>query len=273
MERGGALEDEALGILQDFDRLRSFRFIQRGCDTPRHLDDAYALQRRFKALRVERGEETIGFKVGCTGPTVRATLGIKESVHGYLWRHEQMKSGAVLSESRFRRLGIEGELCVRLISTQGPVAEWLVDYEPIIELHHFVFDGPPETRAYELIARNALHCGVVHASGRRRCRLGDIPLDRPIVVTIDGHVVEAPVLRDLELVGLRGPVATITWLIERLRAEQNGEQLKPGNFILTATPGNVIPLEAGSRLDVDFMGLRASCAVVAADSAEMNARL
>ena len=57
------MEDEALGILQDFDHLRSFRFIQRG-DAPRNLEYAYALQRRFKALRVERGEETIGFKVG-----------------------------------------------------------------------------------------------------------------------------------------------------------------------------------------------------------------
>ena len=270
--QGEAPEDEALGLLQDFDQLRSFRFIQ-SSGIPRHVDDAYALQRQFKALRVARGEETIGFKIGCTGPKVRATLGIEESVHGYLWRHEQMSSGVVLCESRFRRLGIEGELGVRLITTQGPVAEWEVEYEPIIELHHFVFDGPPEHRAFELIARNALHCGVVHAGWQRRCRLGDIPLDQPITVTIDGHVMEAPVLHDLELAGLRGPVATVTWLVQRLRKEQNGEQLRPGDFILTATPGNVIPLEAGSRLHVEFMGLRACCVVTTAADLETKARL
>ena len=53
--QGEAPEDEALGLLQDFDQLRSFRFIQ-SSGIPRHVDDAYALQRQFKApaSRVER---------------------------------------------------------------------------------------------------------------------------------------------------------------------------------------------------------------------------
>eukprot|EP00931_Biecheleriopsis_adriatica_P089203 TRINITY_DN63371_c0_g1_i1.p1 TRINITY_DN63371_c0_g1~~TRINITY_DN63371_c0_g1_i1.p1 ORF type:complete len:286 (-),score=27.20 TRINITY_DN63371_c0_g1_i1:77-934(-) len=280
-----SLEDEARGILCDFDALTRFRFMRNytnyiagnGNSTEDagaaatatqatsepfcNIDRAYALQRTVKALRVDCGEKTIGFKVGCTSAKIREALGIAESVHGYLWEGEQLDTGAQLHASRYRRLGIEGELGIWLLTTEGPVATWLVEYEPIIELHHFCFDGPPEQRAFELIARNAIHCGVVHANARKRCRLGDVPLDVPIVVTIDDEVVESPVLSQLELEGLLGPLATVTWLHERLQDEGNDEELKAGDFVLTATPGNVIPLDAGSRLDVEFMGLHARCTV------------
>lgn len=303
------VRDEARTILSDFDALRSFRFIQKYRDRPADdnalrdgdsrlgtaaaaaeaaaaaaeetaadvsVDRAYTLQRAFKALREERGEKTIGFKVGCTSDEIRRALGITESVHGYLWKSEQLSSGAELQHSRYRRLGIEGELGIHLLTTEGPVGSWLVEYEPIIELHHFCFDGAPEHRAFELIARNAIHCGVVHAAGTRKHRgsLSQVPLDIPIVVAIDGRVVEAPILSKLKLAadtaaaagaaatgGLLGPVATVTWLQQRLQREGNNERLKPGDFVLTATPGNVIPLEAGSRLEVEFMGLYARCTV------------
>jgi len=270
------LDLEARGILRDFDSLGTFQFAQQQNQqqhggAPRSLDEAYALQRRFAALRVARGEKTIGFKVGCTGPKIRAALGIQESVHGFLWEGEQRASGAALRASQFRRLGIEGELALWLLSTEGPVDQWLVEYEPVVELHHFAFDGPPGgvvSRAFELIARNAIHAGVVHAGGRsKRCRLSEVPLDAPITVTIDGRVVEQPVLRDLELAGLRGPVATVTWLVERLRREGNGEELRAGDLVLAATPGSLIPLDAGSRLSVEFMGLCSGCTVVAAAAA------
>jgi 2-keto-4-pentenoate hydratase len=262
---------EVRSLLEDFDSLGTFRFIKkRGT---RILDDAYALQRGFKALREARGEKVIGYKAGCTGPKIRASLGIKESVHGYLWAGEQVENGAVLSEAQFRRLGIEGELGIWLLSTTGEPGEWVVEYEPIIELHHFEFDGVPEERAFELIARNAIHAGVVHGNGKKRCLLREIPLQEPITVTIDGKVVEAPVLQELELVGLCGPLATITWLQQRLLQEGNGEELKEGDFILAATPGGLIPLDAGSELHVDFMGLRSTCSVVGKDAQAPKAKL
>ena len=102
------MEEEARGLLEDFDSLGAFRFIKKRGS--RQLDDAYELQRCFKALREARGERVIGYKVGCTGPTIRASLGIQESVHGYLWADEQVAHEVVLSEAQFRRLGIEGEL-------------------------------------------------------------------------------------------------------------------------------------------------------------------
>ena len=34
----------------------------------------------------------------------------------------------------------------------GAPPEWLVEYLPVIELHHAAFDGTPEQRAVELYA-------------------------------------------------------------------------------------------------------------------------
>ena len=192
---------------------------------------------------------------------MRQQLNIDSPVHGYLWREEQRADGAVLSASSFRDLKIEGELAVRLIDTTGAPADWVVDYMPVVELHHGVFDGKVDERAAELVARNAIHAGVVAASDSARCRLGAVPLDVPMKVTVDGNVRESPVLRDLQIGSLRGPLATTSWLVEQLQAEGRTE-LEPGQLLLTATPGSLIPVAAGSSVRVAFDKLSVSCTVV-----------
>jgi len=97
---------------------------------------AYAIQRAVAALRESRGEASCGYKVGCTSPAIRAALGIGESVFGRLWASEQREGGAELCFGDYNELAIEGELGVVLLSTDGGVAEWEVEYAPVVELHH-----------------------------------------------------------------------------------------------------------------------------------------
>lgn len=256
------LREIAVCLLQAYDTCMPFNFTE--CVDPSCLDDAYELQRLVKSLRIRRGEKPIGFKIGCTSPEIRVALGMKDSIHGYLWDSEQYRNNAVLYDSQFRRLGIEGELGVWLLSTEGPPSQWLVEYEPIIELHHFTFDDKPDYRAFELVARNGIHAGVVHGNGRKRCRLIDIPLTEPLTVSIDGCVRETPILRNLVLADLCGPLATIKWLSQQLSREAKGEKLGVGHLILTATPGNIIPLNVSSNVEVKYMGLHARCSVASA---------
>ena len=246
-------------ILQDFDNLQPFRFIDHISSLDFNLDNAYALQRRFRDLRCQRGEKVVGFKVGCTSPKIRIKLDIEESVYGHLWDVEQMQSSVTLNGSKYRQLGIEGELGVWLISTEGPPAAWVVEYEPIIELHHFVFDGEIDVRALELVARNCIHAGVVHGDRRIRCRLDEVPITEPMSVRIDDCVVETSKLQDLKLLDIPGPVGTVSWLASRLQKDSTA--LNPGDFLLTATAGNIYPLKAGSRAEVTFMGSHVSCNV------------
>ena len=82
--------------------------------------------------------QVVGFKVGCTSAAIRTQLGLKESVHGYLWDSEQHQSGCVLSSRKFYGIAIEGELAVRLLSMPSLTSpgDWDVEYFPTIELHH-----------------------------------------------------------------------------------------------------------------------------------------
>ena len=254
---------------------------------------AYEVQRKVAELRRRQGDRVVGFKVGCTSPAIRAQLGIAESVFGRLWSSEQRQAAnddgghdiLRLDANDFAGLAIEGELAVTLVDASPELAteDWLVEYAPIIELHHSNMYCPSSgDRAAELIARNGIHAGVVRAAtgegtvAGRRCRLGEISLDEPIRVRMTGQgLVEAPVLANLRLGSepvpvmrtdrppaaaaaapaiAAGPVATIDWLRRRLEAEQAldpSAQLANGMTILTATPGSLIGGGAGGKATKD----------------------
>jgi 2-keto-4-pentenoate hydratase len=226
---------------------------------------------RWKAAlhRVATGESTYGYKVGCTSRAVREKFGIAESIYGRLWTSEQRVSGAVLHARDYATLAIEGELACTIVDMAGgsSTERWVVDVSPIIELHHAEWHCDVSVRAAELVAKNGIHAGVVHYNALRkpqhRFTLGDPALlDIPITVTIDGEVVEAPSLRALELGGKQGPLATISWLAQRLEADGCGEQMKVGDVVLTATPGSLIRVDAESSVRVEFDGMVTECTVV-----------
>eukprot|EP01079_Euglenida_sp_SAG-EU17-18_P002907 gene2907-3492_t len=233
----------------------------------------YRIQAAARNFREGNGDEwiaqVIGYKVGCTSPVVRQQIGLTHPVRGYLWACEQHANGARFTPSSFRSLAIEGELGLTLLSTEGPPSEWQVEYMPVIELHHASFDCPSsKDRAGELVARNCIHAGVVRcAQPGVRCRLSEVPLDTPMVVSVAGQQVEAPCLRDLVIGGLRGPLATVSWLHSELPTAAGPARsmcldgLFCGDFLLTATPGSLVPVPPGAQVDVQFGDLSVSCSV------------
>ena len=246
---------------------RSERRVFVECRGPNSVTEAYRLQRALRGFRESRDEKVVGFKIGYTSAAVRKSgaeiMGLTESVHGYLWDSESYQHGDAID---YRRLGIEGELGVRLLSTTGDdVSQWEVEFEPIIEIHMMGMDGPPEDnqgrRGLELIGTNCIHAGVVHCSETQRCLVGDIPLDIPMTVHIDGNHIESVRLTELEIDGVYGPVATISWLLRTLRAEGNGEEglLGAGTVLICSTPGGLYPVLPGGEVKVEFAGLETIC--------------
>jgi len=223
------------------------------------IDDAYAISHEVRRLRQTiDGEEVIGYKIGCTGAAVRQTLGINESVIGNLWAKEQYPDESTVLLDDFHGAAIEGELAVRVLSTDGPVSGWRVAYTPIIELHHAEFVGPAEHRAVELISRNCIHAGVVGDwEDAPECTLCEIPLDVPLKVSFNGRLLEEPVLENLQMGGLQGPVATVSWLVEKL--ERLGKTIMVGEVILTSTPGDLIPVREALEISVEFGGRVVRC--------------
>lgn len=265
------LQDMARELQHDLDTFSERRLFKesRGPDS---VAAAYQLQRALRRIREDRGEQVVGFKIGYTSPTLRrqagARMGLSESVHGYLWGSEAYRNGA---EVDHRRLGIEGELAVRLTSIDGDdIAGWEVEYEPIIELHAIGMDGPAEDdngrRGLELIGTNCVHKGVVHCGETKRARLGDVPLDARMAVQVGGQQKESVTLAELEVDGIPGPVGTIGWLLRTLKMEGHGEDelIKKGTVLICSTPGGLYPVPPGTEVRVDFEGMTTTCV---ADSA------
>jgi len=136
------------------------------------VQQGYELQNAVAALRYQRGEQLIGYKVGCTSSAIQEQLKITHRVRGLLFDTEQHESGVALSRQSFANLAIEGELAIEL--SREPREEDFTGHLlpgcisrifPVIELHHHVMRGQ-QASAGELIANNAIHAGFVSGDGR-----------------------------------------------------------------------------------------------------------
>lgn len=82
---------------------------------PATLDDAYAIQTLLQHRLTAAGEgDRAGYKIGCTSTVMQDYLGIPHPCAGRLYQTSVRPSGASLSLSEFRHLGIELEIAVRL---------------------------------------------------------------------------------------------------------------------------------------------------------------
>lgn len=208
------------------------------------LAQAYQLQSAVTELRVARGERVIGYKVGCTSPTIRTQLGIDHCVSGRLYATEQHPTGVALSRSGFANLAIEGELAVEL--SQQPherhfhadeIPECVARVFPVIELHNHLMRGK-QPSAGELIANNALHAGFVAGHGFRRDELKDRQVLDEATLSISAG--------DQLLDRCAGPalvrtiVSSLRWLTEVIRSR--GQRLDAGQIVLTGSLPSLIPI-------------------------------
>jgi len=215
------------------------------------IEEGYELQAAVAELRCRRGEQIIGYKVGCTSPTVRAQLGIDHCVTGRLYDSEKHASGAVLSRSEFANLAIEGELAVEL--SHEPTPDDFVDGQipacvsqvlPVIELHHFVMRGERPS-AGELIANNAIHGGIVVGRGVRPKMVQPASLAPSLAIFADDRLVEECAGPSL----IQNINSSVQWLTETVR--ERGGRLSAGQIVLTGSIPSLIPIEAECRLRVD----------------------
>lgn len=214
------------------------------------VPQAYDIQTAVAQRRNQRGEQIIGYKVGCTSPTIRRQLGIDHCVSGRLFDSEQKSSGVTLYLSDFANLAIEGELAVELARAPD---ENIDDFSgetlpacvakviPVIELHQQVMRGEQPSAA-ELIANNAIHAGVVLGSDFPSPSVQD---SAAMKIFIDGELTDqyqGPSLR-------RTIASSLKWLSELVG--ERGEVLRPGQLILTGAIPSLIPIKKACNIRVD----------------------
>ncbi|MGY8769060.1 MAG: 2-keto-4-pentenoate hydratase [Pirellulales bacterium] len=213
-----------------------------------NVEQGYQLQAAVTQLRCDRGENVIGYKVGCTSPAIRAQLGIDHCVTGRLFDTEKHTSGTTLSRSQFANLAIEGELAVELLHEptedgfrEEGLPECAARVFPVIELHHHVLRGENPSPG-ELIANNAIHAGFVLGKGMDR---EEISGNHRLSIYSDNSLLE-----QCEGLALIQTIhSSLKWLMEVVK--DRGEHLEAGQIILTGSIPSLIPIKTNCCIKVD----------------------
>ena len=213
-----------------------------------NVAEGYELQSAVAELRRRRGERILGYKVGCTSPTIRVQLRIDHCVTGRLYDSERYSSGAVLSRSEFANLAIEGELAVELSRkptehdfSEVGVPACVSRVIPVIELHNYVLRGE-QPSAGELIAHNAIHAGFVAGSG---VDPKDTRGEPSLAIFADDRLLDECSGSSL----IQTISSSLRWLVEIVR--DRGERLSAGQIILTGSIPSLICIGEACHIRVD----------------------
>lgn len=207
--------------------------------------DAWRIQTAVAALREARGETVAGYKVGAVAPVNQQMMGLPHPAWGRLWASEVHPGGAVLRKADYSNIAIEAEFGVILAHDLTPgmsieqIAAAVASLHPVLELHNLTMRGP-RPHGPELIANNAINCGVVVGAAVtdiRATRQTDLKL------VYDGGVVDE--WNDLDWPD--GLLAAVDWLAGALH--ENGLGLKAGDLILTGAWGPPIPVNEHSKVE------------------------
>ena len=130
-------------------------------------DDALIIQSNVAKLREKRGEEVIGYKIGCVSKDTQKKMGFTQPASGYLWKSELHNSGVILNRKDYTNPAMEAEFGVILNRDIKPdlasfdyILQSIEGVYPLIEIHNLVFYGS-EPYGAELLANNAIHAGIV----------------------------------------------------------------------------------------------------------------
>lgn len=78
------------------------------------LDDAYAVQQMVIDARIGKGEQIVGYKVGCTSKAIRQQFGLSEPICGCLMVPHVYHGDTVLQHSDFFNCAVEPEFVLRI---------------------------------------------------------------------------------------------------------------------------------------------------------------
>ena len=70
-------------------------------------EDALLIQSNVARLRQKRGEEIIGYKIGCVSKDTQKKMGFTQPACGYLWKNELHNSGVILNKKDYTNPAME----------------------------------------------------------------------------------------------------------------------------------------------------------------------
>ena len=226
--------------------------------TTRHpeitIADAYAIQQRLNARRIEAGERIIGKKIGVTSRAVMDMLGVYQPDFGLLTDAMVYNEGEAIPANTLIQPKAEGEIAFLLKKDLiGPgisAADVLAATEGVMACFEIVDSRIRDwkIKIADTVADNA-SCGVFV--------LGDKLVDpRGLDLSTCGMVLEKNgeiVATGAGAAALGAPANAVAWLANTLG--RLGIPLKAGEVVLSGSLAIMVPVKAGDSLRVSIGGI------------------
>ncbi|MDC0544934.1 hypothetical protein OAO00_00355 [Pelagibacteraceae bacterium] len=201
--------------------------------------DALILQSTVSKLREKRGEEIIGYKIGCVLKETQKKMGFTQPAWGTLWKSELHNNGATLNKQDYSNPAMEAEFGIILnrdLKSENISFEYILEsidsIFTLIEIHNLVFHGDAPHGA-ELLANNAIHAGVI--------------LGPKNSLPNNNQITDLKLIYDKEIIDSwsdkkwpHDMLSEIIWLVNEQAKTDN--ILKKGNLILTGAYGFPVPI-------------------------------
>ena len=210
-------------------------------------EEALIIQSNVARLREERGEQIIGYKIGCVSKDTQKKMGFTQPACGYLWKSELYQSGATLNKKNYTNPAMEAEFGIILnrdikaeLSSFDYILESIEGIYPLIEIHNLIFYGN-EPYGAELLANNAIHAGVVLGL---ETKLPKDKIETNLKLIYDNEIIDTWVNKKWP----HDMLSEIEWLVKELAKKRI--YLKKGDLILTGAYGFPVPINDKKLIEV-----------------------
>ena len=218
------------------------------------IEDAYHVQQRMIARRLEKGDRVIGKKIGVTSKAVMNMLGVHQPDFGYLLDSMVFNEGESVDMDTLIQPKAEGEIAFLLKKDlQGPgvtAADVLAATEGVMACFEIVDSRIQDwkIKIQDTVADNA-SCGVF-VLGDQLVDIADIDLALAgMVLEKNGEIV----VTGAGAATMAHPVNAMVWLANMLGSL--GIALKAGDIVLSGAMGAMVPVARGDNLRMTIGGI------------------
>ena len=221
------------------------------------IDDAYAIQSAWREVKIARGEQIVGHKIGLTSRAMQAAMNITTPDSGFITNQMVFAPNSELVAGDFCDPKLEIELAFTL-ATDLPGTELTV--EDVLDATEYVqpavehiaarsFRKDPTTgrtrTVIDTIADNAANAGIISGGERVAPRAVDLRWISALGYR-NGVVEETGVAAGV----LGHPALGIIWLARRYA--ETGQRLKAGQTILAGSFTRPIDIRSGDEFHFDY---------------------
>lgn len=218
------------------------------------IAQAYEVQDLVAEMRTQRGEQIVGYKVGCTSQAIRTQFGVSEPISGRLFQPHIHADNAKIDWGDYVNCAIEpemiltiGEDLIGINLSDDRLIGAIAHVSPGIELHNYRFWFEPPS-LQELICSGGIHAGLVIGDARISGKQLSFKNERFSVYQDQQLITEGPAS---EIMG--GPIHSLRWLVESLT--RRGLVLKKGSLVIPGSPVELVRIERDCELRVDIEGV------------------